>query len=250
LQEIVSYAPGLRKNGTAVTASRSNPLKALGTPENNNTINFVSLGFGGTLIAKFDYVVFNQPGNDLRVFETSFGNPSCTNYPEKARISLSFDNIHWLELPEICQDGELDLGTLDYAQYIRIQDASAMSSTRFSGTADGYDLDGVLVLNNGCGSGARFDEANQGIAESEMPYIEAYPNPMASETHIRFPLEMESDETVVELFDASGRLVLSSEARIDAESNTVTIPTENLAKGLYHLVVQCGSETFHERLVK
>jgi hypothetical protein len=61
---------------------------------------------------------------------------------------------------------------------------------------------------------------------------------------------MGSDETVVELFDASGRLVLSSEARIDAESNTVTIPTESLTKGLCHLVVQCGSETFHERLVK
>ncbi len=120
LQEIVSYTPGNRKNGTGVAAARNNLANALGTPQNNNTINFTALGFGGTMVAKFDYVVFNQPGNDLRVTETSFGNPSCNNYPEKARVSVSMDNVNWTELGEICQDGEIDFANVNYAQYIKI----------------------------------------------------------------------------------------------------------------------------------
>jgi hypothetical protein len=251
LQEVVSYTPGNRKNGTPVVASRSNPANALGTPQNNNTINFTALGFGGTMVAKFDYVVFNQPGNDLRITETSFGNPNCANYPEKARISMSLDNINWVDLGEICQDGEVDLGTLAYAQYIKIQDASPLTSTRFSGTADGFDVDAVVVLNNGCGTAAsRSAEEDNTTTADETPVMEAYPNPMADETSIRFGNVQTEANIRIELFDAAGRIVLNQNARIDAEQNVVIIPTANLAKGMYHLVVNTGNESFRERLVK
>jgi hypothetical protein len=251
LQEVISYTPGNRKNGTPVITSRRNPANALGSPQNNNTINFVSLGFGGTLVAKFDYVVFNQPGSDLRITETSFGNPSCTNYPEKARISMSLDNLNWVELGEICLDGEIDLGTLPYAQYLKIQDASPLSSTRFSGTADGFDVDAVVVLNNGCAStAARSAEEDNTTTADETPVMEAYPNPMAEETSIRFGNVQTEADIRIELFDASGRLVLSQNARIDVEQNVVIISTANLAKGMYHLVVNTGNESFRERLVK
>ena len=46
---VVSYVPGLRKDGTPVLPERSNPQNALGAPQGTDEINFVTLGFGGTL---------------------------------------------------------------------------------------------------------------------------------------------------------------------------------------------------------
>ncbi len=69
-----------------------------------------------------------------------------------AFLSVSMDNVTWTYLDEICQDGEIDVSNVNYAQYIKIQDASPMSSNKFNGSADGYDVDAVMVLNNGCGT--------------------------------------------------------------------------------------------------
>jgi hypothetical protein len=217
LQEIVSYTPGNRKNGTAVGAPRNNPANALGTPQNNNTINFTALGFGGTMVAKFDYVVFNQPGNDLRVIETSFGNPSCNNYPEKARVSVSMDNLNWIELGEICQDGEIDLANVNYAQYIKIQDASPLSSNKFNGAADGYDVDAVVVLNNGCGtSSARLAQMDNTTTPDASLMISAFPNPMEDYTIVNFEgLENDSDFNF-QIMDAAGRVIRSNNIRVTA----------------------------------
>ncbi|MFN5371525.1 MAG: PKD domain-containing protein, partial [Bacteroidia bacterium] len=251
LQEIVSYTAGLRKNGTPVPVSRSNANNALGIAQNNNTINFVSLGFGGTLVAKFDYVVFNQPGNDLRITETSFGNPSCTNYPEKARISLSLDNISWVEIGELCTDGEIDMGAMPYAQFIKIQDASPLSSNRFGGSADGYDVDAVVQLNSGCAASASrtSDEDNINVSDESI-LVEAFPNPMGSETTVRFTHVDVASNASIELFDATGRLVTKYNLHVDQDDYSFVFSTENLAKGLYHLVVTTGSDIYNERLVK
>jgi hypothetical protein len=245
LQEIVSYNPGMRKNGTPVTSSRSDAAKALGAPQNNNTINFVALGFGGTLVAKFDYVVFNQAGNDLRVTETSFGNPSCTNYPEKARISLSLDNVSWAEVGELCQDGEVDLGSMPYAQYIKIQDASPMSSNRFNGAADGYDVDAVVVLNNGCGATARFAEET---AVEETMDFNVYPNPIEDYAIISLSdLDRETEFDLL-LVDAAGRIVMKQPIVMNNEGYTLFV--NDLARGIYTLTLSNGEQLFVKRLVK
>jgi hypothetical protein len=245
LQNIVSYTPGTRKNGTPIPANRSDASKALGTPQNNNTINFVALGFGGTLVAKFDYVVFNQAGNDLRVTETSFGNPSCANYPEKARISVSLDNVNWVELGELCQDGELDLGTLPYAQYIKIMDASPLSSSRFNGAADGYDVDAVVVLNNGCGATARF--AEEATPEETLDF-NVYPNPIEDYAIVSLSdLDRETEFELV-LVDAAGRIVTQKQVLIGSEGYTLFV--SDLARGIYTLTLSNAEQHFVKRLVK
>ena len=251
LQEIVSYTPGNRKNGTAVPSPRNNANNALGEPQSNNTVNFVSLGFGGTLVAKFDYVVFNQPGNDLRVTETSFGNPSCTNYPEKARVSLSLDNQNWVELGEICQDGTIEMGTMLYAQYIRIQDASSMSSTKFNSAADGYDVDAVVVLNNGCGNAtARLADADNTTTPNEDFGISVFPNPMQEFTTIRFDNLSEDAEYTLELFDGAGRLIQTQKIEVSADMPEFTMKASDLAHGIYQVVIHNETTRFMQRLVK
>ena len=251
LQEVVSYQPGTRKNGSAVGAPRNNAANALGMPQNNNTINFVALGFGGVLEARFDYVVFNQPGNELRVTETSFGNPSCNNYPEKARVSVSLDGNTWTELGEICQDGELDLGTLPYAQYIRIQDASPMSSNKFNGSADGFDVDAVVVLNNGCGnSSARLAQMDNTTTPDASLMVSAFPNPMEDYTIVNFEGLENDSEFNFQIVDAAGRVIRNNNTRISTANPTYLFDASELARGIYQVIIANENGSNIIRLVK
>jgi hypothetical protein len=251
LQEIVSYAPGNRKNGTPVASPRNNPANALGTPQNNNTINFTALGFGGTVVAKFDFVVFNQNGNDLRVTETSFGNPSCNNYPEKARVSVSMDNVNWTELGEICQDGEIDLGNVNYTQYIKIQDASPISSNKFNGAADGYDVDAVMVLNNGCGtSSARMAQIDNTTTPDASMSISAFPNPMEDYTIVNFEGLENDAEFTFQIMDAAGRVIRNNNIRVSTANPTYLFDASELARGIYQVLISNENGSYIVRLVK
>ena len=80
------FKQGLRKNNTAVLAQRSDANKALGAAQNNDTDNFVSLGFGGSIILSFGGTFQNVAGPDIFITETSFGSPSDANYPEKVKV--------------------------------------------------------------------------------------------------------------------------------------------------------------------
>lgn len=82
-----SYQPGPMSNGSPITnPDRLDPSKALGEPQNDDTNNFVSLGYGGQITIAFEGVVMNNPGNDLEVTETTFGSPSFEDYPESADV--------------------------------------------------------------------------------------------------------------------------------------------------------------------
>ncbi len=135
------------QNGSAVATSRSNPGSALGVAEDNDTINFYSLGMGGELILRFDNTIWNEAGNDLEVFETSFGSPDCTAYPEHVQVFASQNGVDWLELDTQCQDENLqfDLGTLEWATYVKLVDKSDLDY--FVKGGDGFDVDGVRALN-------------------------------------------------------------------------------------------------------
>lgn len=73
--------------------------------------------------------ICNVPGNDLTVVETTW-NLVCSNYPEKARMWASQDLCNWVELTSesnpICHNGDLDLGCLTWALYLKIKDASPL----------------------------------------------------------------------------------------------------------------------------
>ena len=69
---VVSYTAG-----SPVIIERSDSSKSLGAAQYDDTINFVSLGFGGELVLEFDNYIINGPGGDVSVVETSYGGVDC-----------------------------------------------------------------------------------------------------------------------------------------------------------------------------
>ena len=145
--EVIDFQQGLRKNGQPVVSNRSNPQKSLGTPERDNTINFVSLGYGGELIIKLAEPLGDGPGPDIEIIETSFDNRACGNRSEKAAIYGSKYGQNWVFVGESCIDTKLNLSTagIDWIQYVKIVDRTDPSF--FDGGSDGFDVDGIVCLN-------------------------------------------------------------------------------------------------------
>lgn len=254
LQKVLSYNPGNRKDGQAVDANRRNPEKALGVPENNDTYNFVSLGFGGTLVLGFDHVIFNRPGNDIRVFETSFGSPKCNNYPEYAEISGSYDLISWHVLDTLCMDGELDLKGLPFVQFLKFRDVS--DASRFGSSDEGYDVDGVVALFDGCESiMARKNDAEEQangpeVGKRDEILVDIYPNPTTSNARVSFNGLRRNASYQLALFDPAGRLIKKEKVEVNEARNYFDLDIANLPSGVLLVLINGDQERYVQRLVK
>lgn len=144
--EVISYNPVGN-----IALNRKDPTQALGEANGEpvtSDIKFVSLGFGGEIVLKLDYPVINKEGNDLAIAEVTGGNDPYSKYKEDADVYGSMDNINWTFLGSVKNDngdpllGEVDLGTMEKALYIKIVDKSPVVSGR-----DGFDVDAVSCLN-------------------------------------------------------------------------------------------------------
>lgn len=144
--EVVAFNQGLDRNFNPIVGARSNPNQALGEPQDNDTINFVSLGFGGELILRLDGLVVDNNGSDddLYFVETTFGNETPASYPESAEIFISLNPAGpWTSLGTVTLDGGFDFpGDGMSALYVRLVDVSNRGSFS-SSVADAYDLDGI-----------------------------------------------------------------------------------------------------------
>lgn len=257
--EAMDYLPGTTKNGGAVPAIRSNKDNAVGAPQNTDVVNFVSLGFGGKITLKFAYVVFDKAGDDLMLVETSYGNPSCNNYPETARLEVSLDNINWTMLTEsYCLDQAIDMAGSGATMfhYLRISDASAMSSSRFPGSADGFDVDGVVVTQPGCTStpaarlAAELGNDNTQIAD-EVAEVSVFPNPFTETQSIKLSTSNTDETFEVSIINTLGQVV-SSEVIEVASSSTVNhmLPVAALAKGSYLISIRSANTNHIVHTVK
>lgn len=159
--EVVFSDQGRRKNGTAVTADRSNTSYALGAPQSAGTPydnpvvpnSFFSLGFPlqdhtAEIVLSFnDNYVVDAPGVDLKLWEVTGG----TSYPDERVDVYVGNNVAgpWTQVgSEVTRDAEMDISSAGVGsawRYVRIVDASDLSL--FEATADGYDLDAVQALN-------------------------------------------------------------------------------------------------------
>lgn len=241
LQDIPTYLPGNTKNNNTIPQIRRIKEQAIGIPGGNG-INFVSLGFGGSLIGKFDFVVFNQEGLDLQIIETSFGNPSCNNYPEKAQISVSKNGIDFTPLNEICLDGTMEIGTNAWIQFVRIVDSSPLSSTRFNGAADGYDVDAVVDL-HACSNGAAPRVVNtDNVSEPDVEWTaNLYPNPTFGQANLEL-VDLPNDEPItLVIYDATGRLIWQQTFTVRDSQINVPVDISDLAFGSYQLRVNTSA---------
>lgn len=144
--QVVSYSPV-----NPVAASRQLATRALGVAIPGDVEEFVSLGFGGQIVLKLDAVLYNRPGKDLKINETSYGNRSFSSYPEQALVEVSMDGVAWSSIGTVKNDNdnstinELDLGSIPQALYVRITDTSVKAS--FGASDDGFDVESLLCLN-------------------------------------------------------------------------------------------------------
>jgi len=146
---------GNKKNGAPVAPARSDPDAALGPNESSGQpfdvpnppeTTFFSLGFGGDATYCFNNYIMNGPGDDLRVYETTYG--PGTSYPsEDVMVEASQDGVSWTLLSSsVSRDWDVDLGSLPWAHFVRVTDVT--NSSPHSGGADAYDLDALEALNS------------------------------------------------------------------------------------------------------
>lgn len=151
---------GARKNFANANINEADfPAAALTNPAlrdaTSGTYNFWSMGFGGWACMQLPYTVFNGPGPEFYIFETTWQNQPCPSYPEKALVSVSADGTNWSSQVLICKDAlsipgtsnAIDLSGFEpgfgVVNYIRFQDAS--NPADFGGGADGFDIDNIYI---------------------------------------------------------------------------------------------------------
>jgi len=250
--EVVNYFPQPRANQTPVAESRSIPEQALGEPQNTNTVNFVALGFGGVLELKFDYAVFDQEGPELLIVETSYGNPVCNSYPERASVEGSLDGETWFSLTseDICQDGLIDINNAGVIQYVRIIDRSAAS--QFSGSADGFDVDAVVVLNSGCGESIDQSKVQDNVLTlDEVSSASVYPNPFSNSLQLDVTTGLQDNSVLIEISNYLGQQISSERMNVSTSSNIVhQVNTEALQKGVYFVTITTNSAKETLKVIK
>ncbi|MFN4123295.1 MAG: T9SS type A sorting domain-containing protein, partial [Flavobacteriales bacterium] len=225
------------------SASRSNPAQALGAPQNNNTINFVALDFGGSVSLKLGYVVFDKEGDDLQIVETSFGNPTCNSYPERALIEVSLNGFYFTEFDELCLDGSVDFAAagVTAAQYIRITDRS--NATQFGGSADGYDVDSVVVLQPGCDASAEGRVFGDNInTPDETASFSVCPNPFKNIVTLEVHAGDAAEQMLVRVMNIAGQTVHTSNVNVSANSRiNHTMDLSDLANGVYMIAFETNN---------
>lgn len=147
---VANFAQGMQKSGAPVPGDRSITARALGAPQMNDTMNFVSLGFGGSIVLTFDTTF----GGSVTVWETTYGNPA--GHREAADIFVgvgsSWDTATYYHvgLLQNTADGaaislalvELNSGREAF-DFLKIVDAT--NPALHGGSGDGFDIDGVAA---------------------------------------------------------------------------------------------------------
>jgi len=144
---------GLRNNGTPVLPLRSDPDTALTHEPADFEGGFYSLGFGGEITVVFEPAVTNGPGDDVLVWEKTYGPNSP--YPVETADVFAWDaaGATWVLLGEASNepssarsnvDNSFDLGALTSTTKILIVDTT--NPCLHNGQADGFDVNGVDAL--------------------------------------------------------------------------------------------------------
>lgn len=145
------YTPGTQEDGSPLPVERTDTSKALGVPENDDsfpdTINFVSLGFGGSLVLSFG----QQFKDNIYWYETTWNaatghfefadlfvgsgsDPSTASYYFVGNLSNLIEGV-----PSSLATVQNNTGISAW-DYVKFVDTSSFIGFPF---ADGWDIDGV-----------------------------------------------------------------------------------------------------------
>ncbi len=176
-ETVVYYEAGVDEFGLPLEPDRSNPNKVLGEPERIDDDVYASLGYGGTII--IEMTVYDQDGYDVEIVETSFNSPGCSDYPEYADAFISVDGFNWYFAKTVCKsDDKIDIDDVvgypsNWANYIKLENNDELSTT-----ADGFDLDGIEIVNCLDLDGLPNDDLPGGFADNGGGInMSVFPNP-------------------------------------------------------------------------
>jgi len=244
--EIIAFNQGSKKNGSKVSARRSNAELALGIPEENDNYNFVSLGFGGSIDIELNSIVADQPGNDFMVIETSFNdlNRSCSDYEETADVYVSANGEDYYFVGATCRDGEFDIAEsgLMEIQFVRIVDTS--DPANFNGSADGFDVDGIFCMNTHYSAAQRYSFGTPNkVPDEDAEDIIAFPNPFKERIAIKTKVENEG-RYIIRVHDMYGSLVVEKVVTASFGQIDASIDAVNISSGTYMVSVTSEDETY------
>lgn len=147
-----NVSPGMQLDGVPVPLYRSHPSYAFGPPDQV----FYSLGRGGSVTYKFAGEVLNEPGDDITIYEFTYGR---STYPiEQVRIEVSENGTNWYELTFVGNSRINDLGVnnfdfeetgLQSIQYIRLTDI--INPSNINPESDGFDINAIGTTSQACG---------------------------------------------------------------------------------------------------
>lgn len=274
--QVVEFNQGGRKDGQPISADRSDPYNALYRADNfdnaNSGIRFTTLGFGGSITLAFDNALCDHPGDDFRVYETSYGNPSFYHNPEQAEVFVSQNGNDWISLgltspnavvncsAKMDTDFDFTSTGLDWVKYIRVIDVSNPLAKRrgettclengpyaFNAAADGFDLDAIEPISLDANTNARKSPAlashTVDIDGSKTKAV-LYPNPVPDELTIDLSQEEEiviTDENIMfEIMDINGKIVHKSVKPWD-DTWMIKHNVRELKSGMYIARVKNGN---------
>ena len=228
------YVEGTTKNGGTIPAERTNINNVIGQPQYTDTVNFLTLGYGGSVTLCFDGPVYNGDGDDIFVVETSFYNVTCETYKEYADIEVSMDGNTWYSIGTGCLDFGVDISNasvyLPYVYYVRVKNNDTLTLT-----PDGYDVDSVVALHGSSCSSAlaaylSTSEATQRIAADLI----ASPNPSKGDMNFSFNVALDGDVTL-EIYNVNGQKVATifDGAASSSQLNQVSYNASALPNGMY-----------------
>ncbi|MEO7990500.1 MAG: choice-of-anchor tandem repeat GloVer-containing protein [Chryseolinea sp.] len=241
INEVIEFSQGKRKDGKVIDINKSDPQTALYLADSydspNNGAQFVSLGFGGSITLAFDHQLYNKPGMDLYVYETSYGNPSFYDYPEQAEIFVSQNGDEWTSLgythahssdpgnvsgpQEACRgklDSNFDLQTsgLDWIQFVKVVDVTDPLAKRrdrnvcaeseffaFNSASDGFDLDAIhhvkiLYPSASSPSGRRASDNSSAMINISAPNATALLYPNPASSILSIDMSEEQELAIME----------------------------------------------------
>ena len=280
----------IKANAATLPAlNRRDPNKAVGPTTGSDVAGtpvFVSLGFDkanteeieGQITLAFDYTVFDRPGADITVFETTFGDnaaQTCDKYPEVAEFWGSNDGISWTLLAaassepsdaylggsgRLCRDGQLEIagmpasGGASTLRYLKIIDKSIKSSSRFPGSADAYDVDGVYAypcdLTND-GKFGLYDQNNFPDEDASMFFAGIAPNPTSNIINVKIETASTDQNYSIRVFDLMGRTVVSDALNASANSFVNhTMDLGSLPAGIYMISIEANGYKVIEKVIK
>lgn len=277
-------------NGNTPAAARKIPSKAIGSPSTSDASGamvFVSLGFDkpttadieGQITLMFDYTLFDQPGSDITVYETTWGDKfsstDCAKYPEIAEFWGSNDGVNWTLLNadptnepaeaykggpgRLCRDGFLDISSMPESggvrtlRYVRIFDKSIRSSSRFPNSADGYDVDGLIgkICSSSPRTAEYFDQTEVPDEDPGMFFADVFPNPASDYITVSIETAATPQSYSIQIVDVTGRVVMSNNLTAGASAFVNhSMAISELPSGVYVVSVAGKSFSTMQKMIK